>query len=653
MEASVPASTLQKDGPGPFPRAYLPWLALLLVIHAGIVAWAVTQISETPWFYFRYEGFAGVALVALAIFGAAFAIRRRFTQAIAWSGGILVASALLTPAVTLVVGLQLLNAFVLGDRLLARVQSGRAATDATHVAVATLTGASIWIGIMAATAAFKVHFVGVYAAALLLPLLFWWRATAEALRRVGQLLVRPGPPMAATERSWTALLMAMVAVHLFVVAKPETGYDAMAMHLQIPMVVAEAHRWPFDVTRYAWAVMPFGADWTFTAAYFLGGEGAARLLNFSFALLACQLLYALMRLHARRDIALASVCLVASSPLAFLETSTLYIENLWTAFLLGTLLLALEYLRTKSSRTLVALALLAAGAMQCKVIGVIWLAPLLAYVAYVGWRQRSFSELTSRQVALIAIAIVFAAWPYANAWLRTGNPVFPFMNGLFRSPYFDTVSSFNNLLYNAPLRPWSLYELIWSSGRFIEGSNGAAGMQWLLLIPVIALAFIRRRPLVQWLCLALAVIFFVGVFSQQSYLRYLLPFFALFAVLGGWALSEIPDGRATRATILLIGGILIVINVRLIYTASWANLTLCAACAVDNGVRAKYLALWGPDRVSSDYLNRNLPDARVGFYMLGGNPAGYTTLTTNLASSAVLGMLADWIAMHAAPVPAR
>ena len=69
--------------------------------------------------------------------------------------------------------------------------------------------------------------------------------------------------------------------------------------------------------------------------------------QFRFAVLAGSLLYALLRSYARRDIALASVCLVASTPLAFLETSTLYVENLWLAFLLGTLLLALDYLRTR------------------------------------------------------------------------------------------------------------------------------------------------------------------------------------------------------------------------------------------------------------------------------------------------------------------
>jgi hypothetical protein len=178
-------------------------------------------------------------------------------------------------------------------------------------------------------------------------------------------------------------------------------------------------------------------------------------------------------------------------------------------------------------------------------------------------------------------------------------------------------------MYNAPLRPWNLYELVWSSGRFIEGSDGAAGFHWLLLFPVILLAFVRRPPRAYWLCLALAAIAFVGVFSQQSYLRYLLPVLALIAVLGGWALAGIPDRRATRITMLVVGVALCLVNVRLMYTGSWANLTLCTACGVDNRARHEFVAQYGPDRLAADYLNRNLPNARVGFYMMGGSPSGF------------------------------
>jgi hypothetical protein len=195
--------------------------------------------------------------------------------------GVMVVSAmLLTPAVTLAVGALLLNAYVVGRRVLERREASSSALEAPHFVVATLTGISLWIGIIAITAPMRIHFATVYAVALVLPLLVGWRTTADALRQCGRVLVQRGVAMSISERAWMALLMTIVVLHLFIVAKPETGYDAAAMHLQLPMLMAEHHRWAFDVTRYIWAAMPLGADWAFTVAYFVGGESAARFFNF-------------------------------------------------------------------------------------------------------------------------------------------------------------------------------------------------------------------------------------------------------------------------------------------------------------------------------------------------------------------------------------
>ncbi|HSS71825.1 MAG TPA: hypothetical protein VLQ46_14390, partial [Casimicrobiaceae bacterium] len=150
--------------------------------------------------------------------------------------------------------------------------------------------------------------------------------------------------------------------------------------------------------------------------------------------------------------------------------------------------------------------------------------------------------------------------------------------------------------------------------------------QWLLLLAVIAAAFLfRRRPLIQWLCAGLAAIFFVGVFSQQAYLRYLLPFLVLVAVLGGWALEEVVSNRATRIALLVVGAMLCLLNLRFIYSASWWNSDLCLRCAVDDSARIRYLGRYAPDRIIADYLNLSLPTARVGFFALraAGGASGF------------------------------
>jgi Dolichyl-phosphate-mannose-protein mannosyltransferase len=470
----------------------------------------------------------------------------------------------------------------------------------------------------------KVHYAPVYAAALILPIILDWRRVVGLVNGIRQSLVRPERPVAGTERVWLALLLMIAILHFFVVAKPEVGYDAQAVHMQFAALFADQHRWPHDVARYAWALMPLGADFAYASAFILGGgEQAARLLNLVFGAFALHIVFVLVRRETSRDVALASVCLVASTPLAYLETGSLFVENLWCAFLLGALLLALDFARTRSTTAFLALAFLAAGAMQTKAIAIVWLAPILAAVAL--WsRRRNVPKPGRRGAVLLAIALVIAAFPYVNAWLRTGNPLFPFFNNIFRSPYFDS-QIFSNPVYQSPLRIDSIYTLFISSGKFIEGFDGAAGFHWLLLLPIIALGFTRRRPAAQWLTLSLAVIFFVVVYSQQAYLRYLLPFLLLLAVLGGWTLGEVVRAPAARVALAVVGGMLVVTNVLLMNTGVWWNATLCTGCALGQGARMGYVARYAPDRIVAQYLTDTVPSGRVGFFVV--NAAGASGFT--------------------------
>ncbi len=607
-------------------RAFLILFAIALLLHGALLLWSLAIAFGAIPPTIGVGDTAVVVPLCLVFFWTMLALWPSYTRIVAAVSGLLVASALLTPGVVVVVGLILLNAQLVGARLFAWVRRDDNTSAELSASVTTLIGLCAWIGVMSITASMKFHYAPVYVVALLVPLGVWWRQALSVLSSLRQALVRPTAATRGTERAWIALLLTLLVLHLFIVTKPEVGYDANAMHLQFARLFAEYHRWRFDVTRYAWAVMPLGADYAFGAAYILGGESTTRLLNLCFGGLSCLIAYQLICRYARREIALLSVCLFASTPLAFLETGTLFVENLWIAFLLGALLLALDYMTRRSATTLAAFAMLCAGAMQTKLIGLIWVVPLVLYLGYLVSRRKGAGVRTinRRVLLLILAATLLAAWPYANAWMRTGNPVFPFFNGLFRSPYFDSGSSFTNPLYVVPLRPWSIYELFFSSGRFIEGREGAAGFHWLLLLPVVLLAFLRRRPLAQWLCLALAALFFVAVFPQQAYLRYLLPVLLLITVLGGWVLSDLSWTRSARVALLVVGGILCLLNLQFMFAGSWTNEKLCLSCSLDSQARADYIDTFLPDRAVAAYLNDTLPHARIGFFTLNASGAsGY------------------------------
>lgn len=595
-------------------------LVAALAVHAALVAPAVQRAAPVHPDWPRY-GVIAVAAVAM------WQIARRFPTrmaSVAFVGCVALAVALLGPGPVAVIGLMVANAVVVGTRFLSWTVDRCAAEIVDRgLALPTMAGMALWIGLMAASAEFPVHRPLVYATLLIVPFLAFPRTTAAVAEKAGSAFA--GAELNPSERWWIGALAVVAIVHLFVIAKPEVGYDASTMHLQFAEMMAKDGYWRYDVTRFAWAVMPLGADHAFAAAYLLGSEAAARLFNLAAGALALSLLYRLARRTSRRDAALASITLFASSSLAFVETGSLFSEPLWLAFLLATLVAALEWACDwKDALSLIACALAAAGAMQTKAISVVWLGPLVVGVAGIALAHRSAPRWNIPIAVAAVLAAVIAAWPYANAWVRTGNPVFPFINRIFGSPYIDAARSFNNAAYNMALRWSTPYDIVLDAKSYIEGRNGSSGFHWLLAYPLVVIAALRARSRETLAILLLAAVFFAGVYTQQSYLRYLVPFFALLSVLFAFGLSSLPDTRLTDISVRTVGLLLLLLNLHFIGAGGHGHHTLCLRCSVDPKIRAEYVFENAPLRTVGGFLNRQLPDARVAYLVVNGpSPAGF------------------------------
>jgi hypothetical protein len=66
------------------------------------------------------------------------------------------------------------------------------------------------------------------------------------------------------ERIGRRALVFVVMTHWFAVLKPEASADGLSMHLAIPANIAANHVMTFDPGRVLWAVMPMGADFTYS-----------------------------------------------------------------------------------------------------------------------------------------------------------------------------------------------------------------------------------------------------------------------------------------------------------------------------------------------------------------------------------------------------
>lgn len=329
--------------------------------------------------------------------------------------------------------------------------------------------------------------------------------------------------------SLTALLGYLFLAYMGFVLLPETGHDALAMHLFVPAQVANKLYWDFDVTRHIWAVMPLGADWAYTVAYLIGGEFAARLLNFSFLLVSTSILYLLgLRESDSKSAASLIAILYLSTPLALLETNSLFIENALALMVVSVFAALINYRKFPNSCWIMAFAICLAGAMAIKLHAVLLILIFGLWFCFLLRKYPCQERLGRRNWFILLFFAGVAVWPYALAYLKTGNPVFPFFNAVFASPFFDSSANFTNTRYNQSLQ-WSLlWDVTFLSSRFLEATPGAVGFAIFTFLPAsIWVALIYKHDILLW-ALTIAVVYCLLIFVNQAYLRYIYPVLFLF-----------------------------------------------------------------------------------------------------------------------------
>ncbi len=125
-------------------------------------------------------------------------------------------------------------------------------------------------------------------------------------------------------------------------------------------------------------------------------------------------------------------------------------------------------------------------------------------------------------ISIILFSIIFVP-SLLLSWDKTGNPVFPFYNGFFKSPYYGTVN-FTDPFDNNPLKLNlnSLLSMVFYTNKNIEMANGGIGYYLLLLPLVVFVATLMKNK--SYICYSIMVLvsYFIAT-KFTSNIRYLLP----------------------------------------------------------------------------------------------------------------------------------
>lgn len=357
---------------------------------------------------------------------------------------------------------------------------------------------------------------------------------------------------------------------LLLAVAPETKFDALNYQLAVPAQYVRLGgliELPWNFRSY-WVG---NVGMIYAAALRVAGQPAPQVLHLLSAIvLTIQAFAAGARWFGRREGWLAAL-LVATTPIVQEVAGSSTIDVFGAVFSFGTLYAVLIWFEDRSPEWLLVAGLLAGAAFSAKMNALTILVPAgLLVLIGAGLAQPRFFRTTGRPVLLAALAALAMALPWvAVRWAWTGNPVFPFLNNLFRSPKWPLQNErFNWDQFGAATGPIALLRLPWDittnaiafGEALLPGSAGAL----FVLVPPLFLPFVRADRRRQAVIFASTIIAALVVwFVLTPYLRYGMPFFPGLAVLAATNLVCCYDRMATwpglprmlPVVTLLVGGV--------------------------------------------------------------------------------------------------
>lgn len=468
-----------------------------------------------------------------------------------------------------------------------------------------LVGVGVYGTAAGLLAHFPVNYPGVYGAALALPLVLGWRMVVAESKSFLACVNKNNPVGFGLNALDVAI--AVVALVYFVVAlMPEVGFDSLAMHLFIPGHLSLRHQWGFDASTYVWAVMPMLGDWIFSIGYMLADEPAARLINVGFIFVLGRLVRDIVMWAGGSAVgARWAVLIFLSTPLAFTEGSSLYIESVWASFVIGGVLAILSSCSTsgKPKLELPIAGILLGCALAAKAVTFTALPGLLLLLA---WRYKTWYKAAGlpRLVLGLSLFLAIGVIPYATAWWLAGNPVFPLYNKIFQSPYYITSENFYNPLYTLGITWDVIYSMTFESGKYLEASAGASGFQWLLLFIPAVITLITFKRLRAIAVLLIGILSFVMVFNSQSYLRYAFPSLIILIAAAGVALGSALSARSPSRHLWSVAAVITVALNLLFLNAGGFYRDFALESLPDQSSREKYLQARLPIKSAVKLVNQ-------------------------------------------------
>ena len=327
----------------------------------------------------------------------------------------------------------------------------------------------------------------------------------------------------------TLLFIIIVSFMFYIIAAsaPIHQYDALTKHIAIPFQMLTSSHWDYNIIESIvfgdYALLPY----TFYL-YLLALGGVKSLVIFN-TILSFLLLITILRiasfLYKDKVYFILISLLYVSMPLIYSQSTILYVDMIPLYFVF-TGYLIVQYSSLRNIRlNIFYIGLISGIAMFAKQVAFFYIIPMIAYILYLVfiYRKGLILKDSFTLVKAIFVALIPFVPPILIIWYKTGNPLFPFMNGTFKSEYFPTndfVDPFHKSILGVDFH--SLYSIVFETSKNVEMMPLGAGV-YVLLAPIIFFGLFIKNKRKKFILLFLVTLGSYWLSTKFSYnIRYFL-----------------------------------------------------------------------------------------------------------------------------------
>ncbi len=353
---------------------------------------------------------------------------------------------------------------------------------------------------------------------------------------------------------WFYLILLLTAFSFFFsligALSPTTDTDGLGYHLAMPKIYLQNNGFvSFPIVVSNW---PMTIEMLYMLAIFIKNDVLAKLLHFTFGVMAALSIYLLAKQFWGRLTGMLAALLFLGIPMVGIEAGIAYIDLAFAFYFVVSLYAFLTWMKSGKTRWLLLSAVFTGITASTKFNGPIILTIFLLYGIFYSIKKYGAVKTFSYGAILLLISFSFTGLWYLKNLLLTGNPIIPFGGSLFPTAdwnqenslaYLKGIGSKDTSLGNLLFLPLKLTVSSW--GHYQE--IAFLGPLLLGLIPLVLLTKSRKKE-ISFFIFACIFYYIVWFFTSQQ-ARLLLPVFSLLCILGavGWRHSDYISIKSKKA----------------------------------------------------------------------------------------------------------